>query len=105
MDDDFTFGKNGDRYYDMSPDFHHNIYWSLGAGDEELPKFPDKLNWYEWQATGNDSESLWEDPLFEDASTHRYIMTENSPAWDLGIQQIDLDNIGIQETGKYMRKN
>ena len=66
-------------------------------GDEELAKFPDNQNWYEWQASGNDSGSLWQDPLFEDPAAHRYILTEDSPAWDLGIEQIDLDSIGIQD--------
>ena len=30
MDDaeDFTFGRKWDRYYDESPDFNHNLYWS-----------------------------------------------------------------------------
>lgn len=95
--------KNLLRYYDLPPDFHDNIYWTLNPGDEELNKFPDNLNWYEWQASGNDSGSVWQDPLFEDPSTHRYILTEDSPAWDLGIQQVDLDNIGVQVLGKYVQ--
>lgn len=101
--DDFSFGRPYDRYYELPPDFHHNIYWSMIPGDEELAKFPDNQNWYEWQASGNDSESLWQDPLFEDPAAHRYILTDDSPAWGLGIQQIDLDSIGIQEAGKYKK--
>ena len=93
------------RYYDLPPDFHHNIYWSLAPGDEELKKFPDNLNWYEWQASGNDSGSVWQDPLFEDPSTHQYVLSEDSPAWDLGIEQIDLYNIGVQVYGKYVKMN
>ena len=103
--DNFTFGRSQDRYYDQPPNLHHNIYWSMIPGDEELQKFPDKLNWYEWQASGNDSESLWQDPLFEDPAAHRYILTDNSPAWNLGIKQVDLDNIGIQVKGKYLKIN
>ena len=99
----FTFGRSWDRYFEQPPDFHNNLYWSLVPGDEELPKFPDSLNWYEWQTSGNDSGSLWEDPLFEDPAAHRYILTRDSPAWDLGIQQVDLDNIGILVGGKYMK--
>ena len=92
-----------ERFYNSPPDFHHNIYWSLVAGDEELEKFPDQMNWFEWQGSGNDTDSLWQDPLFEDPSTHRYILSDESPAWDLGIEQIDLDNIGIQVYGKYLK--
>ena len=43
------------RYYDSAPNFHDNLYWSLVPGDEELPKFPDKLSWSEWQAGLPDS--------------------------------------------------
>ena len=110
--DDFVFSKSSYRYYNMPPDFHHNIYWSMVPGDEELPKFPylpepqsEYQNWYEWQATGNDSQSLWQDPLFEDPAAHRYILTPDSPAWNLGIQQIDLDNFGIQAEGKYFGRH
>ena len=99
--DDFTFGRSSDRYFDLPPNFHHNIYWSTIPDAKEKRKFPDNLNWYEWQASGNDTGSLWENPLFEDADAHIYILAEDSPAWELGIQQIDLDNIGIQDYGKY----
>ena len=102
--DDFTFGRNSDRYYDSAPNFQDNLYWSLVPGDEELAKFPDKLNWSEWQAAGNDSGSLWQDPLFVDPATHNYALTEDSPAWDLGIEQIEVDNIGVQSIGKYHKK-
>ena len=99
--DDFSFARPSDRYYDSSPNFHHNIYWSPVTGGDEQPKFPDKLNWQDWQLSGNDSESVWQDPLFEDPANHKYVLTEESPAWDLGIEQIDLDNIGVQVYGKY----
>ena len=39
------------------------------------------------QASGNDTGSLWQNPLFEDADAHVYVLAENSPAFDLGIQQ------------------
>ena len=101
----FQFGRDTDRFYNLPPDFHDNIYWSLVAGDEERGKFPDRLNWSEWQATGNDSNSLWQDPFFEDPGAHIYVLSEESPAWDLGIEQVDLDSIGIQVYGKYVRNN
>ena len=99
--DGFSFARPIDRYFDETPDFHDNLYWSLVDGDKEQEKFPDNRNWDDWQSTGNDTGSLWQDPLFEDPSAGRYILAANSPAWDLGIEQIDLDNIGIQVQGKY----
>ena len=101
--DDFTFSRPNDRYFDSPPNFHDNIYWSTVSDARDMRKFPDNLNWYEWQEGGNDTNSLWENPLFEDADAHIYILAEDSPAWELGIEQIDLDNIGIQDYGKYGR--
>ena len=56
------------------------------------------------QAAGNDSGSLWQDPLFVDPATHNYALAEASPARDLGIEQIEVDNIGVQSVGKYHNK-
>ena len=77
-------------------------YFSLaGPGDADENRFPDNLSWAEWQRSGNDSGSLWQDPMFEDPAGHRYVLRDESPAWELGIQQIDVDNIGIVEQGMY----
>ena len=48
------------RYFESSPNFHDNLYWSNVPGAREKSKFPDYLNWYEWQASGNDTGSLWQ---------------------------------------------
>ena len=63
--------------------------------------FPDEKNWSEWIASGNDSASIWADPLFEDPYNRKYSIAENSPAWSLGIKQIQLDNFGIQSILKH----
>ena len=67
-----------------------------GNNDSALPLFPESKNFFEWQNGGNDTMSLWQDPMFEDPANHRYILKTGSPALSLGIQQIDLDHIGIQ---------
>ena len=64
---------------------------------QEEQIYPGKLNWNEWQESGNDTDSTWQDPLFEDPENHVYILKENSPAWDMGITQIDLEHFGPQE--------
>jgi len=93
-----AFGRPWDRYFDDSPDFYNNLYWNLSPEDGRNSKmFPDKLDWYEWQASGNDTGSKWEDPLFEDPESHVYILKENSPALKMGIVQIDLDHFGPQD--------
>ena len=99
--DGLNFGRSWDRFYDEAPDFHHNLYWSNKEEDRTKALFPDKLSWDEWISTGNDSASLWADPLFLDPSSGQYILSETSPAWGLGIQQIRLDNFGVQGNIKY----
>ena len=99
--DGLSFGRSWDRYYNEAPNFHHNLYWSSQVEDEHLQLFPDKLTWNEWVTTGNDTTSLWANPLFLDPYQGLYLLTEDSPAWDLGIKQIQLDNFGIQKKMKY----
>ena len=60
--------------------------------------FPDQLTWDEWIQTGNDSNSLWTDPGFQNPDARDYVLGENSPAWELGIKQIQLDNSGVQKS-------
>merc|ERR1712080_410052 len=94
----FHFGRSFDRFYNSSPVFDDNMYWSLAPGDAQSAKlFPDNHTWYEWQESGNDTNSLWEDPLFEDPVNHIYVIREESSAWSLGINQIDLDHFGVAE--------
>ena len=97
--DDLQFGRSWDRFYNQAPDFHHNLYWSNQEGDKSHVMFPDKLNWDDWIGSGNDSASLWADPLFVDPSSGEYVLSESSPALEMGIQQIslraDLEELGL----------
>ena len=100
----FSFGRNYDHFDGISQDFHHNIYWSLVEEDKEKKLFPHRMNWNSWIQSGNDSDSIWMDPMFEDINSASYILAEDSPAWDLGIQQIYTENIGIHESKKRQMK-
>ena len=42
------------------------------------------------------ARNQWEDPQFEDVASQDYLLGENSPARAMGIQQVRLDNFGIQ---------
>ena len=58
-------GRSWDRYYDEAPEFHHNVYWSVEQDGEAAQIFPWKKTWAQWKESGNDTESLWTDPLFQ----------------------------------------
>jgi hypothetical protein len=103
--EDFEFARSWDQFYDLAPEFHHNLYWSLAPGDAKDAKiYPGKQTWYEWQDSGNDTDSIWQDPLFEDPLNHVYILKENSPARDMGIVQIELDNFGPENDTSFIKE-
>ena len=95
--DGFGFYNNWDLFGEPYVEFARNLYWSLSPQDKGKKMFPYRQDWNGWIMSGNDTNSLWSDPLFEDAASRVYILAENSPAWDLGIQQIDTSNYGVQK--------
>lgn len=76
---------SGDQYK-----LDHNLYWD--TRDEEI-KFKD-WTWDEWQARSQDQHSMIADPLFVDAGNYDFRLRENSPAFDLGFQPIDISRVG-----------
>ena len=44
--------------------FHSNLYWSAEAGAQSAAVFPEEKNWVEWQNSGNDTGSIWSQPIF-----------------------------------------
>ena len=59
------------------------------------------MTWEEWIQSGNDSSSLWANPQFQNPNEGLYVLEEQSPAWSLGIKQIELNNFGVQDASKY----
>ena len=97
------------RFFDTfkNTTYKNNIYWSLNATgkNEKLFRHIDrpmiKLDWTEWKNLkngNNDLDSLWADPLFEDASNMNYKLKDGSPAAALGFQDIALDWIPALDT-------
>ena len=108
---DFALGRDWDRFYDpLRPNdtviFHHNLYYSAARTDDlHLMKFPGgtKQNpwiWPQWVSSdsGQDEYSKWANPKFSDPYSNKYELAEDSPALELGIKQINLDNFGIQKS-------
>ena len=62
--------------------------------------FPGKKNWNEW-IKGNDTDSLWTDPLFVDLKSGDYTLKPESPALKMGFNQIIQGNFGVQHKLKY----
>ena len=85
-----------DNHWDEAPEFKNNLYW----GASKPSAFPGDKTWDQW-IMGNDTNSLWADPLFTNAEAGDYSLRPGSPAIDLGINQIILGNFGVQEDLRY----
>ncbi len=48
----------------------------------------------EWQAMGFDRHSMVADPCFADLEARDFTLAEDSPAWALGFEPIDLSDVG-----------
>jgi hypothetical protein len=91
----------------------YNLYWKTGEQDLEVPRIGripanevrlglghcgqpgvghDTLA--DWQALGLDRHSLNVDPHFVDPERNDYQLREDSPAFELGFEPIDLSRVG-----------
>jgi hypothetical protein len=69
----------------------YNLYWDT-SGAEKL-EFGDK-SFKGWQELANDLHSRVARPHFVNPEKGNFAFTEDSPAYDLGIERIDLDTVG-----------
>jgi len=84
------------NWFDERTVFSDNLFFSLNPEDEFKPMFPpDNLQFSDLPSVGYD-RNKWTDPKFLDAEARDYQLAEDSPAHDMGIQQIRLDNFGVQ---------
>jgi len=68
----------------------YNLYW---CPDPNLRVFAGK-SFEQWQATGQDTHSLVEDPLFVDPEAGDFRLRDGSPALKIGFKAIDTSAIG-----------
>ena len=97
------------NFFDERSVFRDNLYYSLNPEDEfKVPWVykesksssylqgmfpPDDLP---FSALPPSEGNRWADPLFLEPGAHDYQLASESPALEMGIQQIRLDNFGIQ---------
>ena len=79
---------------------HDNLYWSPVEGAKEAGIFYKGSNWAEWIEDGQDINSQWSDPLLD---FETFQLDPASPAYGMGIKQIDVDSIGILKPIKYWK--
>ncbi|SDF06602.1 right-handed parallel beta-helix repeat-containing protein [Terriglobus roseus] len=67
-----------------------NLYWNARHAPMQFAA----NTWEQWQAKGNDSQSVIADPLFRNAAGYDFSLLPGSPALKLGFQAIDLTDVG-----------
>lgn len=75
----------------------HNLYWDTSGqwGAEDLG---------EWQARGHDEGSQVADPRFVDPASHDFRLRDDSPARALGIEPIDVGEVGLYGDAEWVAK-
>jgi hypothetical protein len=97
----------GFRWRHNNSQFDSNLYWApdplvfweqyfrpdlsahYGEGYENIPRTLD-----EWRSLGQDPNSLIADPMFVDRQAHDYRLLPESPAFDVGFESINIDEVG-----------
>lgn len=81
----------GGRWKNGNYKIAQNLYWDTSG--EEAEWAGHLLE--EWQAKGNDAQSLVADPLFVDAKGRDFRLKPGSPAYKLGFKDIDPSEVGL----------
>ncbi|MFO7636732.1 MAG: right-handed parallel beta-helix repeat-containing protein [Clostridia bacterium] len=79
-----------------------NLFWSYSVENGLVfEKFKsdyesgEKIPLDQWQASGNDKNTIVEDPLFADPGNGDFTLDPQSPALRIGFRAIDLSTVGI----------
>jgi hypothetical protein len=54
------------------------------------------VSFEEWQNAGFDTDSIVADPKFEDLANNDFGLQDDSPAFDVGFEPIDLSDVGVR---------
>ncbi|NLG51792.1 MAG: right-handed parallel beta-helix repeat-containing protein, partial [Chloroflexi bacterium] len=73
-----------------------NVFWKP-EGELFIKMAGDTLSYEEWRERGLEKRSVVADPLFVNPEERDYHLLEGSPAFDLGIEDIDTDGIGLED--------
>lgn len=73
-----------------------NLLWNEGRG-VRVDGGPGSGSLPRWQALGFDGNSVVGDPLFVDPQARDYRLRAGSPAFELGIEPIDVSQIGLTD--------
>lgn len=73
-------------------DMDWNLYYNPNVPLDQMSF--NGMSFADWQKSGKDRHSLYEDPLFVDAGKFDFRLKDNSPAFKLGFEPIDMSTVG-----------
>jgi Right handed beta helix region len=76
---------------DRKVSFSRNLYWNAAGDELSFMGLP----FSQWQALGQDTESLIADPKFVDPANHDFRLQADSPALKLGFRPFDASRAGL----------
>ena len=90
--------------YQITKKMHDNLWWTpKGASFGKVNlKFWKDYTWEGFRAQGYGNGSQWASPRFAKMSPEELVLAPKSPALAMGIEQINVADIGIQAAGKYV---
>ena len=80
---------------------NHNLFYVEGGGTYMFQGIIGDDTHEQWKTLYSgkyDKNSINGNPLFVDKAHHNFNLKANSPAWALGFQQIDQENIGLRNS-------
>lgn len=87
--------KNGTREVKSTFDMNYNLYFNPEKTIDQVDF--NGNTWEEWHKMGKDVHSIYTDPMFVDAEHFDFRLKENSPAYELGFQPIDMSKAGLMK--------
>lgn len=92
---DFYFdpnAKTGVRKVNSTFESDYNIYYNPSLPLDSITF--NKLKWRDWQKNEKDTHSLFANPMFTDIGHFNFSLQKNSPAFQLGFKQINVEDVG-----------
>lgn len=89
--------KRGDGSIQADKNIYYSETGKIGFCRNNYEKDMNYLPFEEWKQSGNDQFSLHSDPLFVDVKIDNFELQDNSPAFKLGFQKLDLSLVGVRK--------
>ena len=98
-DNDFFFGGKNVDILSATMESDNNLFWSYGNTNPTVGRiFANEKKFDKWQDEfKKDQNGILADPLFNDYDNKDFGLKQNSPAYKLGISEIDMSDVGIRK--------